>query len=131
MAGLGRMTDKFTRRGLRVLGVIFLASFCLPVWAADVSVANTPFDQGFRLMYDLVFHRAHQFFSSWQREHPEDPVSPAADAAGLVFSDFERLGMLGAQFYDNDNAVDVRKKLVADPGIRDGFNLAVGRTQIA
>ena len=129
MAGLGRMTDKFTRRGLRVLGVIFLASFCLPVWAADVSVANTPFDQGFRLMYDLEFDRAHQFFSSWQREHPEDPVSPAADAAGLLFSEFERLGVLEAQFYENDKAFNARKKLVPDPGIRDRFNLALDQSQ--
>ena len=86
------MTEKFTRLG--ILGVILVASFCLPVWAADVSVVNSPFDQGFRLMYDLEFDQAHQFFSSWQREHPADPVSPAADAAGLLFSEFQRLGVL-------------------------------------
>src|SRR5256886_13302115 len=104
MGGLGRMTDKFTRRGLRVLGVIFLASFCLPAWIADISVANSPFDQGFRLMYDLEFDRAHQFFSSWQREHPEDPVSPAADAAGLLFFPFLRVGRSGRQCSRNAQA---------------------------
>src|SRR6267378_59359 len=101
MARLGGMTQKLTRCGRLVLAVVLLASFCLPAWAADVSVANSPFDQGFRLMYDLEFERAHQFFSSWQREHPQDPVSPAADAAGLLFSEFERLGVLEAQFYEN------------------------------
>jgi len=95
------MKEKFTRHGRRV---ILLVSFCLPAWTADISVANSPFDQGFRLMYDLEFDRAHQFFSSWQREHPEDPVSPAADAAGLLFSEFQRLGVLEAQFYENDKA---------------------------
>src|SRR2546421_13050606 len=99
MAGLGRMTDKFTRRGLRVLGVIFLASFCLPAWTADISVANSPFDQGFRLMYDLEFDRAHQFFSSWQREHPEDSVSPAADAAGTAFLGIFRHGRADAAMH--------------------------------
>src|SRR2546430_6454150 len=115
MAGLGRMTDKFTRRGLRVLGVIFLASFCLPVWAADVSVANTPFDQGFRLMYDLEFDRAHQFFSSWQREHPEDSVSPAADAAGLLFSGFQRLGGVGAAIFQNEKTFYYPQKIAPAP----------------
>ena len=110
------MTEKFTRRG--VLGVILLASFCIPAWAADVSVANSRFDQGFRLMYDLEFDQAHQFFSSWQREHPADPVSPAADAAGLLFSEFQRLGVLEAQFYENDKTFNARQKLAPDPGRR-------------
>ncbi len=123
------MKEKFTRHGRRVLGVILLASFCLPAWTADISVANSPFDQGFRLMYDLEFDRAHQFFSSWQREHPEDPVSPAADAAGLLFSEFQRLGVLEAQFYENDKAFNARKKLAPDPGVRDRFNLALDQSE--
>src|SRR2546423_3004022 len=100
MTGLGRMTEKFTRRG--VLRVILLASFCIPAWAADVSVANSRFDQGFRLMYDLEFDRAHQFFSSWQREHPEDPVSPAADAAGILFFGFWCFGGVGGEVFEKE-----------------------------
>src|SRR6266550_372686 len=129
MSGLGRMTDTITRRG--VLGVILLASFCLAAWAADVSVVNSPFDQGFKLMYDLEFDRAHKFFSSWQRDHPEDPVSPAADAAGLLFSEFQRLGVLEAQFYADDKAFQNREKIAADPRVRDGFNAALARAQAA
>src|SRR6476469_6204275 len=127
MTGLGRVTDKFIRRG--VLSIILFASFCLPGWAADVSVPNSPFDQGFRLMYDLEFDRSHQFFSTWQREHPDDPVSPAADAAGLLFSEFQRLGVLEAQFYENDKAFNARKKLAPDPALRDRFNLALEESE--
>src|SRR5207237_1861492 len=100
-----------------------------PAWTADISVANSPFDQGFRLMYDLEFDRAHQFFSSWQREHPADPVSPAADAAGLLFSEFQRLGVLEAQFYENDKTFNARQKLAPDPGVRDRFNLALVQSE--
>jgi tetrahydromethanopterin S-methyltransferase subunit F len=129
MAGLTRITEKITRQGRRALGVVLLAFFCLPAWAADISVGNSPFDQGFRLMYDLEFDRAHQFFSSWQREHPEDPVSPAADAAGFLFSEFQRLGVLEAQFYENDKAFNARKKLAPDPEVRDRFNLALDQSE--
>jgi tetrahydromethanopterin S-methyltransferase subunit F len=129
MAGLTRITEKITRQGRRALGVVLLAVFCLPAWAADISVGNSPFDQGFRLMYDLEFDRAHQFFSSWQSEHPEDPVSPAADAAGFLFSEFQRLGVLEAQFYENDKAFNARKKLAPDPEVRDRFNLALTQSE--
>jgi hypothetical protein len=109
MAEFSGMARKCSGWGQRLSIALLLASFCLPACAADVSVANSPFDQGFSLMYDLEFDRAHQFFSSWQQEHPTDPVSPAADAAGLLFSEFERLGVLEAQFYENDKAFNARK----------------------
>src|ERR1700674_3950990 len=129
MAGLGRMTIKLSRRAERmILGATLFACFCIPAVAADSSVVNS-FDQGFRLMYDLEFDRAHQVFSSWQREHPEDPVSPAADAAGFLFSEFQRLGVLEAQFYENDKAFNGRKKLAPDPGVRDRFNLALDQSE--
>jgi hypothetical protein len=129
MAGLIRITETIARQGRRALGVVLLVFFCLPAWSADISVANSRFDQGFRLMYDLEFDRAHQFFSSWQREHPQDPVSPAADAAGFLFSEFQRLGVLEAQFYENDKTFNARKKLAPDPRVRDQFNLALDQSE--
>jgi hypothetical protein len=127
MAGLDGTTYKFNWRC--IVGVILFASCCPPVWAADVSVPNAPFDKGFRLMYDLEFNQSHQFFSAWQQEHPDDPVSPAGDAAGLLFSEFQRLGVLEAQFYENDKAFNARKKLAPDAGLRDRFNIALEESE--
>jgi hypothetical protein len=99
-----------------------LACSCLPAMAADVVVPSPSLDRGFRLMYDLNFDQAHQVFSSWQQEHPDDPVGLACDAAGLLFSEFNRLGVLEAQFYADDRTFERRKKLLPDPAIRDRFN---------
>jgi hypothetical protein len=76
-------------------------------------------------MYDLDFDNAHQMFLSWQQQHPDDPLGPASDAAGLLFSEFHRLGVLEAQFYENDKTFDNRKKLSPDPVLRDQFNAAL------
>ena len=62
------------------------------------------------MMYDLDFTHAHQVFLSWQQQHPDDPLGPASDAAGYLFSELHRLGILESQFYTDDKAFDARKK---------------------
>jgi len=106
-----------------------LAGLLLPALAADAPASRTSLDQGFRLLYNLDFDEAHQVFVSWQREHPRDPVGPTAEAAGLLFSEFHRLGVLESQFYADDKSFLNREKVVPDPGVRDGFNAALGRAQ--
>jgi hypothetical protein len=86
-------------------------------------------DQGFRLLYNLDFDQGHQVFLSWQREHPQDPVGPTAEAAGILFSEFHRLGVLEGQFYENDKKFLNRDQKEPDAGVRDRFNLALSRAQ--
>jgi hypothetical protein len=93
--------------------------------ATDVVRAGPSLDEGFHLLYGLDFNRAHQLFMSYESQHPEDPLGPVCDAAGLLFSEFNRLGVLEAQFYDDDKAFDNRKKVDADPAVRDRFNAAI------
>ncbi|HMJ21843.1 MAG TPA: hypothetical protein VK513_08035, partial [Terriglobales bacterium] len=66
---------------------------------------------------------------SWQSEHPQDPVGPTAEAAGLLFSEFHRLRILESQFYADDKSFLSREKVVPDPRVRDGFNAALARAQ--
>ena len=68
-------------------------------------------------------------FLSWQHEHPEDPVGPTAEAAGILFSEFHRLGVLEGQFYENDKSFLARDKPDPDIGVRDRFNAALARAQ--
>jgi hypothetical protein len=77
------------------------------------------------MMYDLDFDHAHQQFQSWQQQHPEDPLGPASDAAGYLFSELHRLGILEAQFYTDDKAFDARKKMSADPELKKQFEAAL------
>jgi hypothetical protein len=88
-------------------------------------------DRGFRDLYDLNFDRAQQEFAEWQRQHPEDPVGPVSEAAGLLFSEFHRLGVLEAQFYESDSAFAARKKLAPDPSVKNRFDAALARTETA
>jgi hypothetical protein len=89
----------------------------------------SPLDRGFAGLYNLDFGGAQQDFVTWQRMHPEDPMGPASEAAGFLFSEFHRLGVLEAQFYENDEAFDKRPKLNPDPTLRDHFRDAITRTE--
>ena len=97
--------------------------------AADLTTSRLTLDQGFQLLYNLDFEQAHQVFLSWQHDHPQDPVGPTAEAAGLLFSEFHRLGVLEAQFYEDDKSFLSRRKVDADPGVRERFRSALGRAQ--
>ena len=89
----------------------------------------SPLDRGFSGLYNLDFAGAQSDFASWQRQHPQDPVGPVSEAAGYLFSEFNRLGVLEAQFYENDAAFSNRPKLSPDPELRDRFQNAINRTE--
>jgi len=110
-------------------GAIWLATLAVSALAADAPAPRTSLDQGFRLLYNLDFDQAHQVFLSWQHEHPQDPVGPTAEAAGILFSEFHRLGVLEGQFYENDKKFLDRDKRDPDTGVRDRFNAALARAQ--
>jgi len=112
-----------------LLGAFWLAFSASATAAAFPSLADVSLDSGFRLLYDLDFARAHQVFTSWEQQHPDDPVGPVSDAAGMLFSEFNRLGVLESQFYVNDQAFDERKKLDPDPALRDRFNAALEQAE--
>jgi hypothetical protein len=99
-------------------------------FSAAIPAAQPPsLEQGFHLLYNLDFDRAHQVFLSWEQQHPDDPLGPACDAAGSLFSEFNRLGVLEGQFYSDDHAFDNRKKLDPDPAVHDRFNAAIDRAE--
>jgi hypothetical protein len=110
--------------------VASLAFLSRTATAIDTIASATSLDHGFSLLYNLDFERAHQVFLSWQQEHPDDPLGLACDAAGLLFSEFNRLGVLEAQFYADDQTFAARKKLTADAAVRDRFYAALDQADI-
>jgi len=82
---------------------------------------------GYERMYSLDFEAAGRVFSAWQRERPEDPLGPVSEAASLLFSELNRLGILEAQFFVKDDGFLERPNVKPDPGARERFVAALER----
>jgi hypothetical protein len=116
---------------------VCLKGLCLAVaclLALEVAQAtkteSAGLDRGFRQLYDLNFPEAQKEFESWEKENPENPMGPVAEAAGILFSEFDRLGVLEAQFYEDDSVFAARKKYEANPQQRARFEQRLDRAEV-
>ncbi len=111
------------------------------LWAIAMSVGmllGTPIaaqttsaslDRGYHLLYDLEFAKAQQQFSDYEHDHPDDPLGPVSQAAALLFSEFHRMGILEAQFFEKDSTFHGRLKTVPDTAVREQFQAALTLAQ--
>ena len=60
-------------------------------------------DAGFKLLYELKFSDAHAAFAGWESKHPGEPLGPAAEAAQVLFQEFDRQGVLTSDFFLDDD----------------------------
>jgi hypothetical protein len=118
-------------RTLRKSGLCLIAGLLLSasVFPADLSFGVPALDHGFQLLYNLDFDRAHGIFAQWEQTHPDDPMGPTCDAAGILFSEFHRLGVLEGQFLVDDKKFENRPKLSPDPAVRVRFDAQVQKAQ--
>jgi hypothetical protein len=127
---LNRILLRTVRRATGVQ--IALLTALLLLTTAPRAVAELPsvgLDAGFRRLYDLDFTGAQIEFKLWEELNPENPMGPASEAAGILFSEFNRLGVLEAQFYEDDSIFAARKKYAADPGQRARFVQQLSRAE--
>ncbi len=112
------------------VAVLVTAAFVLmTVPQAFADLPSAGLDHGFRRLYDLDFSGGQTEFESWEKLNPENPMGPASEAAGILFSEFNRLGVLEAQFYEDDSVFGARKKYQADPGERARFDKQLSRAE--
>ncbi len=126
------MAKSLDARAWRIVAVLAACfAVCLKAGAEDLPrpVAISPLDRGFSGLYNLDFAGAQKDFVAWQQLHPDDPMGPVSEAAGLLFAEFNRLGVLEAQFYENDDAFADRPKLTPDPALRKHFMDAIGHAE--
>ncbi len=119
-------------RALKIVAALWIGLCWGGIAMADQTPRPTPgtlLDQGFSGLYNLDFAGAQKDFVAWEGQHPDDPVGPVSEAAGLLFSEFNRLGVLEAQFYENDDAFNSGKKLTPDPALKKRFLDAIGRAE--
>jgi hypothetical protein len=115
-------------RGKVTVGWVCLL-FSVLALADARGAAVTPLERGFSGLYNLDFAGAERDFAAWGQLHPDDPLAPVSEAAGYLFSELNRLGVLEAQFYENDDAFFGRPKRSADPAVHDRFEAAIVRAE--
>ena len=130
---MGNSIKRSDARACRIVALlVVLCLLATSAFAGDPPAgltAPSALDQGFSGLYNLDFAGAQKNFSAWQTQHPDDPVGPVSEAAGLLFSEFNRLGVLESQFYTNDQTFAGRAKLTPDPGVKNQFQNAIQRAE--
>lgn len=114
-----------------MLVVLALAGGSLPFLSLSCLAAETPepasLEPGYRMMYSLDFSSAERFFAAWQERRPEDPLGPVSEAANVLFSELDRLGVLEAQFLVNDEEFLARLERSPDRAARARLDAALAR----
>jgi hypothetical protein len=131
---IGKIIPRRKSPAIGLLGAWLLVGCCLANAAAGAdapasAVSETALDRGFFGLYNLDFTGAQKDFSSWESQHPDDPVGPVSQAAGVLFSEFNRLGVLEQQFYADDSAFNNRPKFSPDPQAHTRFESAITHAQ--
>jgi hypothetical protein len=103
------------------------AALCL--FGASAMAAGPSLDTGYRLMYGLDFRTASQEFALWEQEYPTDPLGPVSAAAGTLFAEFERTGILRSQFFANDASLVSWKAPTVDAAVRSRFDAELARAE--
>jgi len=119
------------RARIRATILCACAALCSVAQAEEAPPLASPslLDHGFSGLYNLDFSGAQKDFATWQEQHPDDAVGPVSEAAGLLFSEFHRLGVLEAQFYADDATFAARSKLTPEPAVKQQFQNAIGRAE--
>jgi hypothetical protein len=108
---------------------LLLLSLLVTVPRTFASLPSASLDRGFVRLYDLDFAGAQREFESWEKLNPDNPMGPVSEAADILFSEFNRLGVLEAQFYESDSVFAARKTYHADPAQRSRFEQQLDRAE--
>jgi len=125
------VTRKRPRLWFLALAVIVAGAGASPCAASSTDAREAPesLDLGYRRMYSLDFDGAARAFASWQLERPDDPRGPVSEAAGLLFSELHRLGILETQFFVDDGAFTERRGRKPDPQVKVRFDASLERAE--
>lgn len=124
---------KINHSGFFAIEVSLIALLVLSLFVSVpqtfASLPSASLDRGFVRLYDLDFAGAQREFESWEKLNPDNPMGPVSEAADILFSEFNRLGVLEAQFYESDSVFAARKTYRADPAQRSRFEQQLDRAE--
>lgn len=120
-------------RATTTLRILIVLVGTVPSLARAADKVDAPtLDTGYRQMYNLEFADAHRTFEAWQKAHPEDALGPVSNAAAYLFAEFERLHVLEAELFTDNERFENRTKLSPDPSVQAAFESELRRAdQIA
>jgi hypothetical protein len=84
---------------------------------------------GFRALYEQDFPTARAKFTAWSAEHPDEAFGQVSLAAGYLFDEFNRHGVLTSEFFMNDEKFLHGIDGEADPGRMKGFHEAIDKAR--
>src|SRR5260370_19777380 len=109
--------------------LVFFAAILAPIPALagpcgmpSADNAYQQLDRGFHALYDLDFAGAEKTFVAWERQQPRNPLGPASRASGYLFQEFERLGVLKAEIFTNDERFEQRERLAPSLELKARFD---------
>jgi len=128
MLNFNKVSDARLWLKVAVLCACVLLS-CVAIGEDTAPAEVSLLDRGYSGLYNLDFSGAQKDFVAWETQNPGNAVGPVSEAAGLLFSEFHRLGVLESQFYENDDTFVARQKLTPDPAVREQFQKAIARAE--
>ena len=110
-----------------------VCTLCLLSFAGEPASADAQLhlDRGFRQMYNLDFHAAHDTFHQYQQVHPQDPMGYTANAAAYLFSEFDRLHILESDLFTDDTKFEHRAKVAPDAALKTQFDSELTKSDAA
>ncbi|MGH9632903.1 MAG: hypothetical protein ACRD7E_31750 [Bryobacteraceae bacterium] len=88
---------------------------------ADSITRESPLDRAFDRLYNFDFVEAHRIVDDFISGHSEEPLPYAVRGSILLFQELDRLGILESEFFSSDDRVKAKRKLKADPLVRQRF----------
>lgn len=84
---------------------------------------------GYRLLYEQDFPGARAKFTEWCAAHPDEAFGQVSLAAGYLFDEFNRQGVLTSEFFMNDDKFLHGIEGAPDPGRIKGFHQSIDKAR--
>ena len=131
MTKVANFSGKKTGRAWDALRLAAFAVLALSR-SARPDTLDAQLEAGFRAMYALDFPLSEKHFAEHERLQPADPLGYAAEAACVLFTELNRLGVLEAEFYADDKKLFAKTKPRPGPPMRERlFTLTTRAQQVA
>jgi hypothetical protein len=89
----------------------------------------TSVQDAFAHLYNFDFPGAHRIADGYIAKNPSDPMGYCVRGSAYLFSELDRLLILESEFFEDDKKLSTKRKLKADPVIRERFYAAVGEAK--